>query len=252
MAVTERRISPRFKLNVPVRFGNRTEEIDAESYSVSRHGVFVLTSHLREPGELMQLSMAVPAEGEAHGASPVPVKMMAVVAWKLSAAEAEQRGRKPGIGFKFYMMSSKDKAVWDAFIDRLELDGPALPETQVKEFNDSDSYFEPPVRYLLRARGLEMLSRFGTNELRVGNTFLKTPLLRQPGERVDLVLIHPTTEKEFVLPTAVRRVVGQGPVLDRGIELQILEGSGSLLPRFDLFLKTGAESPCEAEFQAVF
>lgn len=253
MAVTERRISPRFKLNLPVRFRNRTEEIDAESYSVSRHGVFVLTHHLREPGELMQLHMNLPTEASGpDGKAEVPVKMMAVVAWKLTQAEAAQRGRKPGIGFKFYMMHAKDKALWDAFIDRLELDGPALPENMVKELNESDELFAPPVRYLLRARGVDMLQKFGGAEVRVGSMFLKTPMLRKPGERVDLVLIHPNTEKEFILPTAVRKVVSEGPVLNRGIELQFLEASGSLSPRFDIFLKTGAESQCGPEFMGVF
>lgn len=241
MAITERRASPRFRVALKVRFKNRAEEIDAETYSIGRHGVFVLTPHVREPGELMQLIITLPPGAVGSQSKlPVTLKMVAVVAWRLTHEEATARDRKPGNGFKFYMLSARDKDLWDQYIERLELDGPVVAPLSTDEpVVPRKDVYAGPVRYLLRARNLDALHRFGQQELMEGCTFLKTPLVRAVQERVELVLIHPDSEQEFILPAIVRRAVGSGPVTARGLELQYLEPLGGLRERFAHFVKHG-------------
>ena len=58
---------------------------------------------------------------------------------------------------------------------------------------------------------------FIANEIARGGMFMRTPLVKEVGEKVEIVLVHPETDDEFHLDgTVVRRVI-TGPVEQRGL-----------------------------------
>lgn len=241
MAVIERRVTPRYEVKLAVRFRSGKDVVEAQTYSISRHGIFLLTDQLRQVGELMQLYLELPAGDD----EPIQViRVMAVVAWTLNSAEASQRQRQPGMGMKFYVMASRDKDLWDQLLDRIEREG-AIDQNKAGLRVRRAEHEGGPMRYMLRARSMALLLRFATHELAEGETFLRTPLLRRPTEQVDLVLIHPVTEAEFILPGMVQRVHTGSPT-ERGMALSFLEPKDALLHRFELFVQNGHDSRMEA------
>jgi hypothetical protein len=70
---------------------------------------------------------------------------------------------------------------------------------------------------MMRFPDRDQLRGFVANEVERGGMFLKTPLVKEVGEKVDVLLVHPETEEEFRLDgTVVRRLI-TGPVDARGL-----------------------------------
>jgi Tfp pilus assembly protein PilZ len=70
---------------------------------------------------------------------------------------------------------------------------------------------------MLRLGSRENLQRFIENEVERGGLFMKTPLVKELGDKVDIVLVHPESDEEFHLEgTVVRRVI-TGPADQRGL-----------------------------------
>lgn len=70
---------------------------------------------------------------------------------------------------------------------------------------------------MMRFPDRDQLRGFVANEVERGGMFLKSPLVKEVGEKVDVLLVHPETEEEFRLDgTVVRRLI-TGPVEARGL-----------------------------------
>lgn len=70
---------------------------------------------------------------------------------------------------------------------------------------------------MMRFPERDQLRGFVANEVERGGMFLKSPLVKEVGEKVDVLLVHPETEEEFRLDgTVVRRII-TGPAEARGL-----------------------------------
>lgn len=70
---------------------------------------------------------------------------------------------------------------------------------------------------MMRFPDTAALRVFLSTDLERGGTFLQTPLVKEVGQKVDLVMVHPETDDEFHLEgTVIRRVI-TGPAEGRGL-----------------------------------
>lgn len=70
---------------------------------------------------------------------------------------------------------------------------------------------------MMRFPDVGTLRYFLTTDLERGGTFLHTPLVKEIGQKIDVVMLHPETDDEFHLDgTVIRRVIS-GPAEARGL-----------------------------------
>lgn len=70
---------------------------------------------------------------------------------------------------------------------------------------------------MMRFPDVRALRYFLTTDLERGGTFLHTPLVKEVGQKIDVVMLHPETDDEFRLDgTVIRRVIA-GPDEGRGL-----------------------------------
>ncbi len=256
MSTREKRLAPRFELELPVTIKTREQELTSHTMTLSRHGVFVATPHLRMAGELIQLYITLPFELVTAAAS---LKMMAVVARVVTTAEAEQRHQKAGMGLKFFMVATADKEIWDAFIaglDRARKLAMARPqEAGAPSATEREAapvcpiplppHRQGPMRFLVRARNPEQLRQFAIRELAQGSMFLRTPLMRSLREEVEIILIHPRTEEEFPIAGLVSGLRSTGPIAERGMAIEFSRCDAPFRSQFDRFVSVGAHTTAD-------
>jgi len=208
------------RLPIEVRSGGR--RIQCFTRDVSRHGLFILTDAPPAERQLLALRVALP-----DGAAPVDV--VGSVAHRVTTDDSIRTGAEAGMGIGFFVLSGEAKARWDGYIDGLaaQAGGPAPAPAQ-----------KPSTRptFLLRLRDLNRLIEFRTRELRLGAMFLKTPVLRAVGDVVQLVVIHPVTDEEFVLTASVTATSQGSPTEPKGMSLRISALEADRDAAFDTFV----------------
>lgn len=94
---------------------------------------------------------------------------------------------------------------------------------------------------ILRLPDRDQLRGFVANEVERGGMFLKTPLIKEVGEKVDVLLVHPESDEEFRLDgTVVRRVI-TGPVENRGLGIFFRALSKQQTEQLNEFIESGIE-----------
>lgn len=94
---------------------------------------------------------------------------------------------------------------------------------------------------ILRLPDRDQLRGFVANEVERGGMFLKTPLQKEVGEKIDVVIVHPESDDEFHLDgTVVRRVVA-GPAEARGLGIFFRALSADGHERLLDFVESGVE-----------
>jgi Tfp pilus assembly protein PilZ len=218
----------RLSVTIPVvmRRGHRDESL--VTGDISRHGAFVLTDHPLRERELVQLKF------QPNGAKPFEIMCMVT----RSLPPGSERG--PGMGVDFFAMSREIKDRWDRYVLALERElgtppegvsrpasvtPPPLPPDALDEEDEDipavvgQSLIAPPVRrehpreracFLVRLEDEARMEEFLTRDVSRGGMFLETPLRRDVGESVMLVLIHPATSEEFDLKGTVMRLEDDG------------------------------------------
>jgi len=92
----------------------------------------------------------------------------------------------------------------------------------------------------VRLRDRERMRDFYTHDISTGGMFLKTPLLKEHGEDLDIVLIHPETKEEFPLEARVVRVVNSMNREQKGMAVEFLDVSEEKKKSLREFIETGA------------
>jgi hypothetical protein len=94
---------------------------------------------------------------------------------------------------------------------------------------------------MMRFPDRDQLRGFVANEVERGGMFLKTPLIKEVGEKVDVLLVHPETEEEFRLDgTVVRRLI-TGPAEARGLGIFFRALSPEQNAQLAEFVESGIE-----------
>lgn len=246
MTMQERRRDSR----IPVRLETMIKQgqwIRHISEDVSRRGIFLRSGAMLPEGQLIQIRVQVPrVEG--------PLKMMGKVARWVPVWPALCTGRLPGLGIEFFCVSNEALRHWEHFIQQAaalrghqpNIDAFAL--RQVLESGEFSQLLEPKPRrqegqddrsnLIFRARTLDRLKAFASEELSMGSFQLNIPYPMKERLEVNLRVIHPQTEEEYTLSGRIH----QGG--DNGSYLIKFDGPGTgVRSHFDAFVKNGIVGP---------
>jgi Tfp pilus assembly protein PilZ len=107
---------------------------------------------------------------------------------------------------------------------------------------------QPPVRrrhpryaatFLIRLPDRGELNSYYSKDISTGGTFLRTTLLKQVGDLLELLLIHPETDQEFGLAAKVVRVVEAPCESEQGMGLAFEPLSPAQRDKLEIFIETG-------------
>jgi len=227
---SEKRRFRRYEVSIPVELVSRHGNTEMLTNDISRHGAFLRTDNPASERQLVKLLFKLPG-----GAV---VEVMGSVSYVAYPEDRSKQG--PGMGIKFFSIPSDAKEIWDRFCLSLE-NGVKIKAAQLKPLETSEEDKpelhdapEVPIRrhaprirtsFLVRLRDRERMRDFYTHDISTGGMFLKTPLLKEHGEDLDIVLIHPETKEEFPLEARVVRVVNSMNREQKGMAVEFLDVS---------------------------
>lgn len=216
----EQRKSPRFSCVLPVDLYTGSKPRRVSSVNVSRHGIFLSTDEVIKERFLVQLLIHLP-----DGA----LNANAVVSRTVQTAELS------GIGVQFFAQSASSKRRWDEFVF-------GLTGHMVTPGHDKVGWSQgAPDRatYLVKLKDRRRLVEFQEKNVNKGGLYLATPVIKEAGAEVALIIIHPDTEEEYLLTGRVERVCLDAP---KGMEISIPPLDVASKERFLRFIETG-QSP---------
>jgi hypothetical protein len=158
--------------------------------NVSRHGVFVEMESPPPERHLVRVTLKIPS-------GP------AVVTARVAHRRPPTPGGPSGMGLHFFAVSVEVKERWDAYVQSLA--GGAISHAGGAAPASNDAL------YYVRMRDPERLRAFFDKNVKVGAMTLVTPLLRDVGSPVSLVLVHPLTNNEYVIRGDVESVQAKAP-----------------------------------------
>ena len=188
--------------------------------NISYRGVFINCDEPLPLRKLLRFQIAPPSVEEA-------MQMLGLVAHRVNRADAAERGLRPGMGLQLYGLGQDVREQWRLLVrEEYERDPYARRMMELREL--------PHVR--VRVPQVELLRHFASNDLRSGQTFLRTGELQPQGARVLLELIHPENQELFHLEAQVGRVV-EAPLQSRGMQLHFPPVDQALHDRLETFLR---------------
>lgn len=234
----EKRRHRRIPLHLPIRvLGGALPPQEYLTEDVSYAGIFIRTDSPFALRQLLQVEIVLPNTRQ-H------LKILAMVAHRLSAEEAADRGRIPGMGLNLYGLGHAAREAWEDFIAAAEAAHDAAHGGSAAEL--ARAVLEPIRRahprtlITLRAQipSVDTMYAMLTRDLSEGGTFLQTDVAPAPGTRVVVVLIHPDDGSEFSMPGTVARVVEEPPS-ERGVGVAFDALSDPQRAAFRRFIESG-------------
>lgn len=212
----EQRRSKRYPAELPLEVFRGGQRTRGRTKDVSRHGLFILLDPPPPERLLLRFTLDMP-DGplEATGFVTRQVDETGVV----------------GAGVQFFALASTAKARWDAYLSAVATG--TRPRTQGAPPSDDDG-----ATFLIKLKGTKQLTEFFERKLRTGQVFMTTPLTRPVGSNVSLILIHPESEREFLVRGKVTKVDAE----QRGMNIEISPLTPKLEQRFHEFVQTGQPS----------
>ena len=201
----EKRKQKRVSSRIPVQFPDR-DSAERVTMNVSRHGILVADPAEHKEGGLVRLRLMVPPQQR-------PVDILGRVAWR-----NEMDGMHV-MGIHFISMDSKERANWNSFIGVIE----GLEDTDAftgdkKKAKPTPAPAAPApdgerrrserrqASFIVRFRDTARMEQFITENLSEGGMFLRTPVLKAVGDRIQVVVVHPVTNHDFELDAEVVHV----------------------------------------------
>lgn len=233
----EKREHSRHTINIPVQLHEGEQVEHMLTSNVSRNGAFLWTDLPCEEDQLLQLTF------QPTGRPNVSVLARVVRRMPPEAHPPTQRG----VGVEFFALHQKAREHWNSFVDKLE--GGDQLQLDESPLIDTDPSFDLPTKrehpryrvcFMVRFPNEEQLTTFSTYDISLGGIFLETPYLRQQGERIDLILLHPQTEEPFSIEGVVaytENEAADGKDVGMGICFAPLEGERQKL--LEDFIITG-------------
>jgi uncharacterized protein (TIGR02266 family) len=218
-------------ISVCVRFGGRDRRRSAIDVSVE--GMFVESPDHLGPGELVQVLVAMPQDRT--------LRALATVERVVTPDEAAFCGGMPGMGLRFFLMDARLQARWAAYL--VEVAKGALPKKpDPKAIEHRQEELDPSRRaqprkdaaFRVRIADEASLRTFHTRNVSRGGMFLATTDVKELGTRLDLVVRHPVSGRQFPLAAEVRWTRAHGPVDEQGMGVRLL---GDDAAREDAFLR---------------
>jgi hypothetical protein len=226
----ENRRFPSYAASIPVLLKRKGVAATLVTSDVSRHGAFVLTDDARGERELVQLVFRTPA-GD--------VDAMCMIARVIRPGA----GRPPGLGVDLFALAKDAKDRWESFVRDLKVRGVGGPvPAPAPEPATRREHVRHAACFLVKLRDKGELVEMATKDIGRGGTFLRTPLLREVGEVVEIVLVHPETDDEYRIDAMVVRAVDHDTPSERGLGLRFAALDAEQTARLHAFIDTGVEA----------
>ncbi|MEM1023264.1 MAG: PilZ domain-containing protein [Myxococcota bacterium] len=212
----EQRRSKRFAAELPVEVFRGGQRSSGRTKDVSRHGLFLVLDPPPPERLLLRFTLDMPDGAlEATGFVTRQVRSPQLV----------------GAGIQFFALASAAKARWDAYISAVSTG--TTPSSAVAPHPQDDG-----ATFLIKLKDTKRLVEFFERRMRAGQVFMNTPLARPVGSNVSLILIHPESEREFLVRGKVTKV----DTSQRGMNIEIDALTPKLEQRFHDFVQTGVPS----------
>jgi hypothetical protein len=231
--MSNRRRSERFTVSLPVTLKDSKGGEITTTANVSAHGLAVFTTKPRPLRQYLELEVELPA-------NDVPINITAVVA---RHAEALELGGSegPGLGLDFFLFDARAKQAWSTFLGDLRTNGspaPAPAAPIAPRLTEPDSFDDTPT-FIIKPRDLGRLWAFYRGEMTKGRVRIETPILKPVGTPVELLVVHPSSQSEWILQghiaTTNENARGGRPVL----EIELDDRTADLKSDFRSFVATG-------------
>ncbi len=191
---------PRISSRIRVEFIEKSKT-ESTTVNVSRNGVFIRGESKRAVNGLVRLRFFIPPDNKS-------LEIFGRITWQGSREDIK------GIGVHFMELASKDRDRWIEYVSLVEqLDagesastsGPCpTPTHEPEQERRKDPRTESS--FMVRFKTKKNLESFVTKNLSQGGMFLSTPVLKSIGTKIQVVIIHPTSGKDFDLAAEVVRV----------------------------------------------
>jgi hypothetical protein len=186
----------------------------ATSADVSRHGMFLRADDPPRERFLVKLDIELP-DG--------PLEATAFVSRRV------ERTERSGVGVQFFALSAEAKTRWDQFVATLSGSNADLASPR-------DPMRAGSSTFLIKLRNVDRMVDFFERNIRKGRVLMNTPLLRDVGSPVALIVIHPDSEREFMFQATVDRVRHEPA---KSMELAMDPVTDKIVARFYDFVATG-------------
>jgi Tfp pilus assembly protein PilZ len=205
-------------LVIDLKHGSKVERL--KTVDVSRHGLFVATERAPNERFLVQLTIHLP-DGQLPATAFV------------SRSVRKGDRQAAGVGLQLFALAAASKQRWDQYIFHLAGVKPssAAKEPQKKREGPPDA-----ATFLIKLRDKARLVEFYRKNVRAGGFYLATPVIKEAGAQIVLILIHPETEQELTLLGKVVRVCRERP---KGMEIKLQRLSEVERQEIKFFIKHG-------------
>lgn len=196
----EKRRSPRHLIELPVEVIEGQRSRTVQTVDVSRHGLFLATDNPPRERYLVQLSIKLPT-----GTLPATAFVSRTVG---------PGGKRPaGVGVQFFALSAASKERWDTFV--YDLAGLTPPKQRTR---DLARRAPDGATFLIKLKNEDRLQEFYERNVTTNGLYMATPVIKETGAEIALVVIHPDSEQEFILTGRVARVCTEAP---KGMDIKL-------------------------------
>lgn len=209
----------RYRVRLPAVLGVGKRSLSTFTEDVSLRGLFVHTDSPPAMRQLVRVEVTLPS------GTAVPVNAMVVFV----IPPDNPHRRQPGVGLQLYGVGGAQEAAWQAFIRELaERQREAekhTPPPQLVAQPDPVRRRDPRfvVRLRVLPRNVDALMEMWTRDISRGGMFIETDLDAEPGQLLELAVVHPHTDETFTLGCVVRRVARGSAGRGLGVEMSDLD-----------------------------
>jgi c-di-GMP-binding flagellar brake protein YcgR len=203
--------SPRITAELRVEILDKTP-FETKTVNISQNGVLLLASHSREVNDFVRLRIFLPPHFQS-------IEILGRV------ANQNKKNEKETLGIHFIELDSQERNQWLEYVSKVE----SLTEALKAESSATHTLAERRKTgrtaevFVVRFKEGKKFEEFITKNMGTGGMFLSTPISKSLGEKVQVVIVHPVTDRTFEMEAEIVRVEGDSTSQKRmGMALHFL------------------------------
>jgi len=208
MGGREKRRDPRYPVSLPAKLTCGKDTFELRTHDVSFRGLFIRTDTPPPLRDLVKIQLEMPPEGER-------IDLLGMAVYVVNPETAG--GRMPGVGVQFFGIGPEIRARWERFVQQVRQGLPQDPVAPVAEakiphtLHGNPQYRDYRPEFRVRPKSAEELLLIYNRHVLNNQLLLTTEVHLDPGTNLNMVVIHPTTDKVFTFTGVVRDRVDTSP-----------------------------------------
>ena len=231
--MSNRRRSQRTRVNLDVeyRVGRRTER--QRSANVSLHGLAIFTDIALPLKQFVEMELILPRD---FGSGDQRIQVTAQVIRVVDDLKDQSGLTHPGVCFDLHSFAGKGHGLWRRFLT--SIGGRVEPVTRSNTPRPSPSA-EELIAFVVRPPDIPRLWAFYEFELGKGRSKVESPQPVADLTPVELVLVHPKTEAEWIFTGTVLSDTGKNASGTIVLEVGLHDVTPQDKDAFKQFIRTG-------------